>query len=105
MTASRDTVPLDLSRCDPGAMIRDALLAEDQRLAARDLLLCWLLRLSVRIDAADAARFLIHAYATLPRRSAAARELDRLLQETAAWPRRRLARLGRPTVVRRVASH
>ncbi len=89
------TTGLDLACCDPGSLIREGLLAEDARLAARDLLLCWLLRLSARIDAADAARVLIRAYADLPRRSANARELDRLLRETANWPRGRLARLDR----------
>ncbi len=99
MTVPGSSPPLDPACCDPGAIIRDGLSADGPRPAARELLLCWLLRLSVRIDAADAARVLIRAYADLPRRSPAARELDRLLRETARWPRRRLARLGRPDTV------
>ncbi len=99
MLVHRDSVPLDLARCDPGALIRDGLTADRSRLDARDLLLCWLLRLAPGVDAADAARVLVHAYATLPRRSPAAAELFLLLRETARWPRQRLARLRRPRPV------
>ncbi len=99
MLIHRDSVPLDLGRCDPGAVIRDGLTADPSRLDARDLLLCWLLRLGPGIDAADAARVLIRAYAGLPRRSPVAAELFLLLRETAEWPRQRLARLRRPRPV------
>ncbi len=82
-----------LERCDPGAMLRAWLAKRCAEPAPRDLLLCWILRLSRGIDPADAARVLVSRLPEWRDRNPGSRELRQLLHETACWPRRRVAAL------------
>ncbi|MEO1017326.1 MAG: hypothetical protein AAFY56_06490 [Pseudomonadota bacterium] len=84
------TQPLLLERCDPDAVLRSAL----NRVSAAEvhtIFMAWLLRLPVDVDAAAAASLVLHSV----ERSKSSTPLGRLLEETARFPRERLARLGR----------
>ncbi len=88
------TFPLTVERCDPEAMVKDALALPGEA-GAEELFVAWVLRLPVEIDAADAAVVLLHAYRDLPRRGGLGRRVSALLREAQSYPRERLATLPR----------
>jgi hypothetical protein len=94
-SSSPQVFPLSVERCDPEAMVKDALALPGEG-RAEDLFVAWVLRLPVEIDAADAATVLLHAYRDLPRRGGLGRRVSALLHEAQAYPRERLADLPRP---------
>lgn len=80
--------PLLLERCDPDAVLRSSL----NRVAASEvhtIFLAWLLRLPTDVDAAAAATMILHHVDRGKTRT----PLGRLLEETAQYPRERLAHL------------
>ncbi|GBD43833.1 hypothetical protein HRbin40_01316 [bacterium HR40] len=80
----------DLEACDPGGLMRAALLADRPDANVRELLLCWLLRLPAGLDPALAACRILGWNGQ--QRKGADYELRDLLREVALWPRERLAR-------------
>ncbi|MFO1069506.1 MAG: hypothetical protein U1E14_13390 [Geminicoccaceae bacterium] len=84
-----DAIGLSLERCDPGGVLRAAL-AGPPPPDARSLWLGWVLGLPSDIDAALAAGIVLRASG-----ETRGHALGELLVETLAYPRARLASMGR----------
>ena len=84
-----DSIALSLERCDPGGVLRAAL-AGPPLPDPRGLWLGWVLGLPADIDAAEAAGTVLRACD-----GSRGHALGELLEETVAYPRARLAAIGR----------
>lgn len=77
--------PLSVERCDPGQMIRAALMTPDM-IQSEDVFVLWAMRLPLEIDAAEAAAILLHAYQDLAGHGDTQERLRELLKEASLFP-------------------
>jgi hypothetical protein len=83
---------LSVERCDPGQMIRAALMTPEM-IASEDVFVLWAMRLPLDIDAANAAALLLHEYRDLAPSGPTQEKLRSLLTEASHHPIEQLDQL------------